>query len=239
MLAAYRGARRRARRSPPPDGRRAHRLALEAAARAPATSAPWFEAATPGSPRIPLQHRRRALRPAGLPAAAGAGARRGPGGASRPMRALFDDDKLAAFLVLRDAASIAAAPQPAAGPALVLRRRTGDISRLYGALDAGRRRSTPTGCCSTPCPASCGPRPIGRHGGAVRRARRACRRSTTTPASSSIAPVLIVPRVFEPELCRRLIALYEAEGGAAVRRDARRRRARPSACWTTSSAAAT
>lgn len=28
------------------------------------------------------------------------------------------------------------------------------------------------------------------------------------------APVLIVPRVFEPDICRRLIAHYEAEGGA-------------------------
>ena len=27
------------------------------------------------------------------------------------------------------------------------------------------------------------------------------------------APVLVVPRVFEPELCRRLIALYDTEGG--------------------------
>jgi predicted 2-oxoglutarate/Fe(II)-dependent dioxygenase YbiX/peroxiredoxin len=27
------------------------------------------------------------------------------------------------------------------------------------------------------------------------------------------APVLVVPNVFEPELCRRLIALYEADGG--------------------------
>jgi len=29
------------------------------------------------------------------------------------------------------------------------------------------------------------------------------------------APVLILPRVFEPELCRRLIAAYEADGGRA------------------------
>jgi predicted 2-oxoglutarate/Fe(II)-dependent dioxygenase YbiX len=28
------------------------------------------------------------------------------------------------------------------------------------------------------------------------------------------APVMITPRVFEPELCRRLIAYYEAQGGA-------------------------
>jgi len=28
-----------------------------------------------------------------------------------------------------------------------------------------------------------------------------------------VAPVLIVPRVFEPEFCRRLIAYYDAEGG--------------------------
>jgi predicted 2-oxoglutarate/Fe(II)-dependent dioxygenase YbiX len=35
------------------------------------------------------------------------------------------------------------------------------------------------------------------------------------------APVLIVPRVFEPELCQRLIALYETEGGelSGVMRD--------------------
>lgn len=29
-----------------------------------------------------------------------------------------------------------------------------------------------------------------------------------------VAPVLIVPRVFEPELCRRLIEIYEARGGS-------------------------
>lgn len=36
-----------------------------------------------------------------------------------------------------------------------------------------------------------------------------------------VAPVLIVPRVFEPELCRRLIELYEARGGqlSGVMRD--------------------
>lgn len=30
-----------------------------------------------------------------------------------------------------------------------------------------------------------------------------------------VAPVLIVPRVFEPELCRRLMAYYDARGGAS------------------------
>ena len=36
------------------------------------------------------------------------------------------------------------------------------------------------------------------------------------------APVLIAPRVFEPELCARLIALHEADGGhfTGVMRDA-------------------
>ncbi|MBL8771303.1 MAG: 2OG-Fe(II) oxygenase [Phenylobacterium sp.] len=36
-----------------------------------------------------------------------------------------------------------------------------------------------------------------------------------------VAPVLIVPRVFEPDLCRRLIAYYEARGGlpSGVMRD--------------------
>jgi len=38
---------------------------------------------------------------------------------------------------------------------------------------------------------------------------------------SLVAPVLIVPRVFEPEFCRRLIDLYEARGGepSGVMRD--------------------
>jgi len=33
------------------------------------------------------------------------------------------------------------------------------------------------------------------------------------PPEHSHAPVLVVPRVFEPELCRHLISLYEREGG--------------------------
>jgi predicted 2-oxoglutarate/Fe(II)-dependent dioxygenase YbiX len=33
-------------------------------------------------------------------------------------------------------------------------------------------------------------------------------------ATPLIAPVLIAPRVFDPDLCRRLITYYEAEGGA-------------------------
>jgi predicted 2-oxoglutarate/Fe(II)-dependent dioxygenase YbiX len=33
------------------------------------------------------------------------------------------------------------------------------------------------------------------------------------PLSPDLAPVLTVPRVFEPELCRELIARYEADGG--------------------------
>jgi len=33
------------------------------------------------------------------------------------------------------------------------------------------------------------------------------------PPEDGIAPVLMVPRVFEPELCRRLIDLYETHGG--------------------------
>src|SRR6185312_16283625 len=103
-----------------------------------------------------------------------------------PHRALFDDHQLTAFLVLRDAASIAQARNQPPGLRWFF-DPAGELSRLYGALDTAdlfaRLEALPS---------------VAEHAGV-----------------ELCAPVLIAPRVFEPELCRRLIALYESHGGAA------------------------
>jgi hypothetical protein len=52
------------------------------------------------------------------------------------------------------------------------------------------------------------------------------------------APVLIAPRIFEPEFCRQLIAIYR--DGAPERSGVMRERdGKTWACWTTSRAGAT
>jgi len=78
----------------------------------------------------------------------------------------------------------------------------------------GRRRRavhTPPGCCSTPC---CGDRdaPLADAGAILARLRglpppEAHAGTRLTP------PVLVLPRIFEPEFCRALIAHYDGPGG--------------------------
>ncbi|ODT87967.1 2OG-Fe(II) oxygenase [Phenylobacterium sp. SCN 70-31] len=118
-------------------------------------------------------------------------------------RSLFDDDRIAAFTVLEDRADYAA-------------RRDerglhwffdgdGAIARLFGAeeplwvlIDPSLRILAFGGLDWTPRLFSILP---------------------TLPAPDAhagvemIAPVLIVPRLLEPDLCQRLIAYYEADGG--------------------------
>lgn len=122
---------------------------------------------------------------------------------------LFDASRLALFGVLRDAESIAKARDR--GALRWVQDQGGDISRLYGAVGAhGEERGMfvlldPTlrvfavadwdsaeGLWAT---LNALPHP-GDHAGA--------------PIT---APVLVVPRVFEPELCRALIDHYDREGG--------------------------
>jgi predicted 2-oxoglutarate/Fe(II)-dependent dioxygenase YbiX len=52
------------------------------------------------------------------------------------------------------------------------------------------------------------------HGEAVMRFLRALPPVATHAGVECFAPVLILPRVFEPEFCRRLIDLYEQNGGS-------------------------
>ncbi len=184
----------------------------------PGDSAPWFTAPTPSSPEFVFDTAAgRFVLLAFLSrddAAANAQALK----ALAANRQLFDDDRFTAFVVVRD-------PQTAATAVDMRGLRwfldlDGRISRLYGALDeAGAEQ--PQWVILDPAL-----RVIGR----VRLANDAMvfaalpRLGTPDQHAGTplTAPVLILPRVFEPELCERLVALHEADGGqfTGVMRDA-------------------
>jgi len=129
-----------------------------------------------------------------------------------PHRALFDDHQLTAFLVLRDAASIAQARNQPPGLRWFF-DPAGELSRLYGALDAAGQPH-PYWLLLDPTHRTLAALPIADTADLF--ARLEALPSVAEHAGVELcAPVLIAPRVFEPELCRRLIALYESHGGAA------------------------
>ncbi|MDB5423148.1 MAG: hypothetical protein JWQ29_564 [Phenylobacterium sp.] len=180
--------------------------------------APWFTAPTPSNPEFVFDTAAgRFVLLAFLPAADAQAA-----GAALKMlaahQALFDDHRLCAFAVLRDPA-MAATVHDLRGLRWFLDFE-GAVSRLYGAL-AEDGTEQPFWMLLDPALRVIGhaaldqpdalfaylarlPEP-GEHAGAVLH-----------------APVLIAPRIFEPELCRRLIDLHEARGGqfSGVMRDA-------------------
>ena len=133
-------------------------------------------------------------------------------------RPLFDDRKLTGFLVIRDAASIAAAREGPAGLRWFFDPE-GTVSRLYGALD-GQARDNPFWLLLDPTLRVLAKAPVGADADLF--ARLAALPPKAEHAGAPLyAPVLIAPRVFEPEMCRRLIAIYEADGGtpSGVMRD--------------------
>jgi predicted 2-oxoglutarate/Fe(II)-dependent dioxygenase YbiX/peroxiredoxin len=126
-------------------------------------------------------------------------------------RGFFDDAKTAAFLVLRDAASIARARNQPPGLRWFL---DGDdkVSRLYGAVGEDQVER-PYWLLLDPSHRVLDVYPIDE--AAALFARIADLPEIADYAGVELyAPVLILPRVFEPELCRRLIALYDADGGS-------------------------
>jgi predicted 2-oxoglutarate/Fe(II)-dependent dioxygenase YbiX len=172
--------------------------------------APWFQGATPNSAHFHFSTTVGRYLLLGFLPPPGA-ARDAAFAAFEAHRQLFDDHKLSAFLVLPDAASIAKARNQPPGLRWFL-DGDGAISRLYGALDGdGARR--PFWLLLDPSH-----RVLGAYGLADAAALFA--QIVALPPIADFAgaelyaPVLIVPRVFEPETCRRLIGLYEAQGGA-------------------------
>jgi predicted 2-oxoglutarate/Fe(II)-dependent dioxygenase YbiX len=126
-------------------------------------------------------------------------------------RKRFDDDNYAAFLVLRDADSIGKARDQPPGLRWFF-DPAGEVSRLYGALDADGtahpywllvdpmlrvRLAAPMADSDRFFADLAALPPPSQHAGA-----------------EMSAPVVVVPRVFDADLCKRLIAVYDLQGGA-------------------------
>ncbi|MCI3132904.1 2OG-Fe(II) oxygenase [Phenylobacterium aquaticum] len=124
---------------------------------------------------------------------------------------LFDDKTLTALAVLRDEATIAQV-RDQRGLRWIL-DRDGAVSRLYGALDEAGAQ-TCHWVLLDPTLRLLAKAPVGAEAGlfAALSTLPPPQDHARTPLS---APALITPRVFEPELCRRLIALYDQTGGRA------------------------
>lgn len=171
----------------------------------PGDPAPWFHAATPSNPDYAFDTvAGRYVLLAFLPSDMGERAKAMSAVAAR--RAVFDDVGACAFMVARDA--------PTAGVAKDMRGlrwfldQDGAVSRLYGALDAeGAER--PLWVLLDPTLRVLAYAPIEQAAPVFNLLLR-----LPPPADHAgvpmHAPVLILPRVFEPELCAELIALNAA-----------------------------
>ncbi|HEY3696325.1 2OG-Fe(II) oxygenase [Phenylobacterium sp.] len=192
--------------APPPDRRPGNAASLPLTLGDPA---PWFTADTPSQPAftfntvagryvllgfLPLDPDQRQA------AMVAAGAN----------RALFDDVRLSAFLVARDPETAASA-RDKRGLRWFL-DRDGAVSRLYGALD-DQGTETPLWILLDPSLRVAGRAPLA----AAAQVFQMLRRLPEPDGYAEVplvAPVLIAPRILEPELCERLIALFDADGGA-------------------------
>ncbi|MDP3855317.1 2OG-Fe(II) oxygenase [Phenylobacterium sp.] len=170
--------------------------------------APRFAGATPSNPQFaPGAFGGRYVLLAFLP-------RRGPEeqaalAALAAHRRLFDDTRISAFGVLRDPAAVKLA-RDQVGLRWLLDPDEA-VSRLFCDLD-GQGQVTPQWVLLDPNEVI-----LARAGLNETEAFFDAVRALPDPADHAgaplTAPVLLVPRVFEPDLCRRLIALYEREGG--------------------------
>jgi peroxiredoxin/predicted 2-oxoglutarate/Fe(II)-dependent dioxygenase YbiX len=175
----------------------------------PGEPAPWFTAPTPSNPEFVFDTAAgRYVLLVFLPRDDAAAA----GEALRMIAAhqgLFDDETLSAFAVVRDPGTAASA-RDMRGLRWFL-DLDGALSRLYGAL-------SPEGV-EAPMWLLLDPtlRTLGRVRLSSAQAIFDYMAHLKPPSDHAgvpmHAPVLIAPRIFEPELCAQLIALHEADGG--------------------------
>lgn len=168
-------------------------------------AAPWFVGETRGNPRYHFSSVAGRYVLMGFPPGAGAGAAQ----ADAPFlarRAVFDDLRLTCFLVARDRASVEQARDHIPGLRWFLDPRD-EIADLYGERDEAGRWLLLDPTLRVMATFAWGD-PDGLLAGLDALPPPDLHSGLETPA-----PVLLVPRVFEPELCRRLIELYEARGG--------------------------
>lgn len=171
--------------------------------------APWFTAPTPSNPEFVFDTvAGRYVLLAFLPkddAALAAQALQAIAG----NRGLLDDETFAAFIVVRDPATAATA-KDMRGLRWFLDLE-GDVSRRYGALDPDGAEH-PHWLLLDPALRVMGRVQLGNAQMIFDTLPRL--RAPSDHAGVPLhAPVLIAPRIFEPELCERLIALHEADGG--------------------------
>jgi predicted 2-oxoglutarate/Fe(II)-dependent dioxygenase YbiX len=183
----------------------------------PGDPAPWFTAATPANPQFHFstcvgRYMLLGFLPGPSPA------RDAAFSAFQAHRALFNDKKLAAFMVLRDAGSIAKARDQPPGLRWFL-DADGAVSRLYGALGdpqggaVGDDAEHPYWLLLDPSHRVLDRFEIADAEGLFK-ALKGLPEVADYAGAELFAPVLIVPRVFDPDLCKRLIAIYEADGGS-------------------------
>jgi hypothetical protein len=182
---------------------------------APGDPAPWFEAPSPRSASFHFSTTVGRYILLGFLPSPGP-AREAAMMAVQAHRSLFDDAKASAFLVLRDPPSIAQARNQPPGLRWFLDAE-GRVSRLYGALggdhQGGDGEERPYWLLLDPAHRVIRAAPMGET--AQLFAEIAALPEVGGYAGVELyAPVLILPRVFEPELCRQLIGLYDADGGS-------------------------
>jgi len=179
--------------------------------------APWFVAATPDKPNFHFSSTVGHYVLLGFMPPPGP-VRDAALGAFMAHRAHFDDDKLTAFITLRDAHSIAVARNQPPGLRWFL-DADGRLSALYGAVDADGVEH-PHWLLLDPMHRVLGAWAL-TETAALFDEIAALPGLDAAAGVELYAPVLIMPRVFGAELCQRLIATYEAKGGtpSGVMRD--------------------
>ncbi|MBV9931003.1 MAG: 2OG-Fe(II) oxygenase [Alphaproteobacteria bacterium] len=125
-------------------------------------------------------------------------------------RIVFDDASAAFFGVVCDPADVAEERVAQSLPGIrYFLDESREVSRLFGAAGGEGEPYRPFWLVLDPTLRSLALLPLERGEEAIAALSSAAGR----PRDQEWAPVLLVPNVFDRDLCRRLIALYEAEGG--------------------------